>query len=492
MGAAVLVVVVGVALFAGLVVRSQAKPFWYDEIYTIVGSQLPSISALWTAQREGLDQTPPLNTLATRLVHSVMDPGPITTRLPPMLGFGLAFTLVFVIVRRRANTALALAGALLLCFTAAYRYAYEARGYGLTLGLFALALFAWAEAASGRRRRIWLPVLALSLAAGVWAHYVFVFAWLPIAVGEIVRVRSARQWDRGVFMAMGAGAVALAPLLLLLDAARPLVGSFWARQETATVGGTYAFLLSSFDDWRFLVAGAVIVAAALIGRFVTVASRPSAAPLPRHEVAAGLVAVALPVVAIAASALTGVGFVPRYVLFATVAVGVAAPILAWHATGRSRAAAMLTCGVFVWVFAESVVDAFRPAPDVVSAVQARSLFLHRLAAAEPIVASGSLTFLQLWYYTPPEWRGQLVYLADPALARRFTGADTIDTNYLALARWVPLPIQSYSEFIAARSSFTVYAYGSGWLLAELAERGATIDEQAREGGAQVLTVRLKR
>ncbi len=488
-----MVVAFGVALCASLLGSARAKPFWHDEIYTILSSQLSSVGVQWAAQRDGLDLMPPLNTIATRIVHQATGPGPIATRLPPMLGFGLAAALVFVMVRRRANTVVALTGALLLCFTAAYRYAYEARGYGLTLGLFALVLFAWSEAASGQRRRIWLPVLALAFGAGVWAHYFFVFAWLPIAIGEIVRARSARLWDRGVLAAMAAGAITVAPLLPLVAAARAMAGSFWARQTTASVADTYGFLLNALSGWPLVAAGVVVAVTAVIGRTVWIASRPSVVSFPGHEAAAGLVAIAIPAIALAASAVTGTGFVPRYVLFTTVAISIAAPIAAWHATRHNKTVAALACAVCVWVFGESVAGAWRAGQNVVpDPVQARPLFQQQLGAAEPLVASGSLTFLQLWYYTPPDRRDQVVYLADPALERKFTGADTIDTNYLALARWVPLPIRSYSEFVAARTSFTVYAYGSGWLLLELAERGATIDEQTQEAGARVLTVRLKR
>jgi hypothetical protein len=77
-----------------------------------------------------------------------------------------------------------------------------------------------------------------------------------------------------------------------------------------------------------------------------------------------------------------------------------------------------------------------------------------------------------------------VYLADPESARRFTGSDTIDRGYLALARWVPLPVMSYAEFVSRQRAFTVYAAGSGWLIARLEEDGASLELAGAEAGGR--------
>jgi len=46
-------------------VRAAGKPFWHDEIFTLVAADLPSVPTLWTALRDGLDLSPPLNTPAS-------------------------------------------------------------------------------------------------------------------------------------------------------------------------------------------------------------------------------------------------------------------------------------------------------------------------------------------------------------------------------------------------------------------------------------------
>ena len=147
--------------------RAILKPFWHDEIYTIVIASFPTLDTIWAAHLAGLDSMPPLNSILTHAVFGTIGAGPIATRLPAMLGVWTWTLVSFAIVRRRSNTTAGLSAALRILLSGAGPLAYEARGYGVMLGLCALALFCWSEAARGRRRMLHLPLLACALAAGV-------------------------------------------------------------------------------------------------------------------------------------------------------------------------------------------------------------------------------------------------------------------------------------------------------------------------------------
>src|SRR5262245_24798564 len=125
------------------VTLAMAKPFWHDEIYTILISTLPSLDGIWRASKDGLDLMPPLNAAVTHAIHSLVGASRVTTRLPALIGFWVMMLAVFDIVRRRSHLVAALSAALVPCLTEAFRYATEARGYGLMLGLFATALWSW-------------------------------------------------------------------------------------------------------------------------------------------------------------------------------------------------------------------------------------------------------------------------------------------------------------------------------------------------------------
>ena len=136
---------------------------------------------------------------------------------------------------------------------------------------------------------------------------------------------------------------------------------------------------------------------------------------------------------------------------------------------------------------ESLVQ-MRAAPPYQDPVQNRTQLVASLRSPGPTVVSSSLTYLQLWYYTPPALRGRLIYLADPHAARARTGSDTIDRGYLALARWTPVSVQRYDMFIAKYPDFRVYSAGSGWLMDELDAIGARIELVGPDAGGRLYRV----
>ena len=94
------------ALVAGYVAATLAlaKPFWNDEIFTILVSSLPSLDSIWRATKDGIDLMPPLNTTLTHAIHALVGIGRVTTRLPSLIGFWAVTLVVFDIVRRRSTS----------------------------------------------------------------------------------------------------------------------------------------------------------------------------------------------------------------------------------------------------------------------------------------------------------------------------------------------------------------------------------------------------
>ena len=471
--------------------RARAKPFWHDEIYTILHSTLPSVSEMWAASRDGIDLAPPLNSFLTRFVQSLAGVGPVATRLPAMIGFWTMTLVVFHMVRRRSNATLALAAALLPCYTAAFRYSYEARGYGLMLGFLALGLYSWSEAAQGRHRALYLPLLALTLTASLWSHYYAVLGFLPIAVGEATRFWRNRKPDWAVWGAIGLSFLGALPLRALAAAAAAQAQTFWARADTADLGSVYQFLCEPMRGMApWLVLGAAISAVLVSVSFLT-GGRPSEPRrrLPVHEIAAGLAFLLIPVVGVlGARLLTGV-FVARYALSAVIGLSLALPLAVWWAVPRTGVPEVILCLLLAGSFGGSAFESVRHAHDPFhDPVKERPQLARQLALPAPVVVTGGLMFLQFWYYTPPELRGHLWYLTDPAAALRHRGSDTFDRGFLTLRRWTPLTVQDYRSFVEGHQQFWVYAAGSGWLLDELREGGARIDRVGLELGASIYHV----
>jgi hypothetical protein len=477
-----------------------AKPLWHDEIYTVLIAKLPSIGAIWAAHRDGVDLQPPLNTFATRIAYQTFGTGPIATRLPPLAGFCLLTLVVASMLRRRVGMTLALAGALIPLQTAAYRYGYEARGYGLMLGCYALAVFAWAEAAQGRRRRLWIPVCAGALATGVWAHYYAAFAFVAIGVAELGRWARARRIDRAMLGGVAAGGLLTLPLLLLVAVAVEQSPRFWARAGEGDVASAYRFLFDSLW-WIFVSFPGALVLLALIATAVTGSvwrrrnfdsSLPAPAAtvvLPLHEAVALILTGLGPLLMLTAARVSSGAFTPRYGLTAVVAAAIGLPLLVRQLAPRGSLAEVLLLAVLAIPLVRSAAVSATHPRIVADPLAERPLLSQELSRPGPLVGSGSLTYLQLWYYAPPLQRGRLTYLVDPGAALRLTGSDTFDHGYLALARWTPVTVQPYQEFVARHPEFRLYAAGSGWLLTALEEEGAVLELRGVEPGGRVFHVK---
>jgi hypothetical protein len=477
---------------------ARAKPFWHDEIYTILVSDLGSAATIWAAHRDAVDLQPPLTTFVTRAVRACAGTGPVTMRLPAMVGFCTMICVVFELVRIRAGTTLALAAALVPFQTAAFRYSYEARAYGLMIGLTAVAVLAWTNAAAGRGRRLWIPVLAISLAAATWAHYYAAFTFVVIGAGEAVRMLCVRRIDRSIWAAIVTAAAMVLPLVSLTRVASAQSGGFWAAASSADIADTYAFLLQPFlsELWsRWGVLAAVIIGVAAAARYLRGSRLNSGrdatrTPLAAHEVVAFASLLLLPAAMVLLAPLVG-GFTPRYGLSAVVALALLVPLVAARLTPDAEVARGLLCLMLLVPFAQlSFASVFEPPPARPNPFEERPLLAAALTRESVVVAGGSLTFLQLWYYTPALLRSRLTYLADPDSALRFIGTDTFDRGYLALARWTRIPTQRYRPFLAAHRQFIVYSAGSGWLLRALREKGARVELIASEPGGQQYRVQL--
>ena len=471
------------AIVYSIAIRAAAKPFWHDEIFTILLAQLPSLADIWPAMHDGVDLAPPLNMLLTRVVHAAVGVGPIVTRLVAIFSFLAMMLVLFAFVRRRSNATAALTAALFPILTAAYRHSYEARAYALMMALFALALFAWAEAAAGRSRRRNLVLLALALAAGMWNHYYAALTYVPIVCGEAVRTWRSRRFDGAVLAAMAASVAASLPMLALAAAASAQSATFWSPASLDQILETYYFLLEPLLARRFVVVLLILVV--VIGLSFLKKTGKLARPhqIALHEIAAIIVAVLVPAAGVLLGVfVTGV-FVPRYGLPGIVGISLAAAF----AIPRSTRAELVLPLVLLYSIAELLLPVARPGDPF----EARPILVDALKSPGPTAITGGLTYLQLWYYAPPELKPRLVYVADPSSARRLTRSDTIDLGLLALSRWTTVGAVPFDVFASQHKSFRVYAYGSGWLLDKLREAGAELEERDAEASARLFVVRLR-
>ena len=482
----------GVTGVSTSVLLARGRPFWHDEIVTILISGLPSLSAIWRAELDGVDFFPPLNDFMTHGVHWLFGTGPIVTRLPAIGGFWGMSLVVFEIVRRRSSPMTALAAFAAPFLTGAFLYSYEARGYGLMLALFALVLFTWLEAARGNRRRLYLPILSVALAASIWNHYFGILALLPLMAGEGVRVIRRRAPDWGMCTSVAGAALLVLPLWPLIEKTRVDASPVLRPDSSLRVLlDTYRFLTGFLIARRFLALAAVAVIVAAWRSWRSTSREGFARQeLPAHEVVAGLTCLAIPVAAVAVGAAHGV-FYNRYALPFTVGLAIVLPLAIWRLSSNRIVQALMGV-VFAASFAQIGAQRLFAAPPVLhDAFHSHPVIAARLHDSEPIVVTG-VEYLPLWYYAPQELRPRLWYVADPEATLKTFGTGTWDHNLLALRRYAPVNVAEYSSFAATASRFLVFSTRvEHWLLPRLARAGAEIVQRGSEGGVPIYEVSFR-
>ena len=461
-----------------LVVQARGKALWHDEIYTILGARLSPVT-LWRASLDGMDLSPPLNTIATRLVRAVAGEGPIASRLPPLAGFITAIAVVFLVVRRKSNVVAAVAAALMLCLTPAWKYAIEARGYGLAVGLFALALYGWTEAARGHRVTRHLTLMGVCLAAGVWTHYYFVLAFVPIVAAEATRQFLARRLQSGPWAALILAIAATLPLASLARASGSQRATFWLRQ-TSGMADTYAFLVDGLRPYS--IAFALLLGLIAIELVRRLATRQWPRRMAAADVVLCLVCLMVPAGGVILGGFTHV-FMEKYVLFAAAGLAVAVPLLAWSMLPPEGFGDWAGAAIVAVLFGLLASRAIADRHPLTNPLASRPALADMLKGSFPFAMTGGVAYLEMWYYASEETRARAVYLADPLGQRRDTGSDTADRNYLALARWSPVPAVPVSEFVKTHKRFWLYAFDSNWAEKTLRDWGATLTMWGKDSPA---------
>jgi hypothetical protein len=474
------------------IVRSLAKPLWFDEIFTYYIAALPRVSDVIEASR--LDNNPPLGYIFTHICQQMFGRSDLVTRLPSITGFLVLCVCLFLFVRSRCSGVCALVAMLFPLATGAYPYAYEARPYGIVLGLGGVALLSWQTAASGRRRVLGLAGLALSLMAAAGTHYYGGAIVFALALGDAVRTWEARRIDLPVWLCMLAGVL---PSLYLVSQARNAAALFASlTANPAFRFRPYGAQVLPFYEW--LLGSAAVPLLVGLSFYVLISAEgteggyytpPAAKRIPLHEITAAIGFCLLPLLILAVSSLATGYFMDRYALPAVLGCTVLLASAMTYAT-RGRAAPVLVLAATVFVVFVGATAMQRGASFPLTANS--SLFPKENNL--PIAVSNPLFFLQTVRYGSPEVVSRVCYLTDREAALR--QRDLIPELVLPYARkWARFNLEDYKEFLGRHEQFWVL-YSNipdfEWLPSKLANDGHRVELRLQEGTYVLYLVTARR
>jgi len=464
--------------FVLTILRARGKPFWYDEILTVLEARQPNLIGSLQAARDA-DWMPPLSHVAFYLTDKLVGHGEVAFRLAPMIGFWVFCLCLFSFVARRASISFAFMAMLLPFATLFSAYSFEARSYALVLGFCGIAMLGWQAAAEGVHRPLALVALSAGIAGALLNHYWAVFLYLPLAGAEAWRNYRQRKIDWPVWIAFGAGGIPLLiSLLLILRVVQISLHPWsWARPRDY-----YAFYSNFWPVIGFLIPAALLLGVWLLlgGRKEEPAAlRPST--FRDYEWVAAALFFLVPIAAITGALLIPPHiFVDRYLALSTAGFALLAVFAAAH-WARQRAAIGIICAIaalapFLFHFTQIRLHFKDPF------LRARLLHEALETNDEPIVVSNYIAFLEVWYYAPDNLKPRILCLEDEKSAVKYRHMDDVAGDSL---RDIGVPFRYYREFATSGKQFVIYFVGWSWITSKVLDEGGTLewlDARDRSGG----------
>jgi hypothetical protein len=475
---------------ARAVVASISKPFWYDEIFTLIMSRQPNLAMLWSALRRGADSQPPLFDLIERATRVVPN-AEIGSRLPSVIGFACVLVCLFVFVRRRSGGVYGLISAGIAMLTTLYLpYAIEARPYSLVAACVAVALVAYQRAPSLR----WVGLMAFALAIAESLHYYAIFAIIPFAVAEAVFSWQMSKIRWSIWIALMIGASPLAFFWQLLARFKAIYGqNFWGRPTLVILREVYGHFLQVSYFWG--LAAAITCGLAVLGIFSLVRREPATefADGFFHERVLILFLVATPLTVLVATKLLHGGYTERYVLYSVLGVSLATGLVLPR---LGRPTLILFSSVLVCALAIQEVSFWGSQRKSPWHLQSPAAVAERMLSSAghadlPVVVAVGRQYLQLAYYASPTLGARLVSVVDAPTALRYIGTDSDDRALPLLATCFPLRVYDFQVFHSAYPSFLLYSNASetlGWWPDRLVHDGYGLQVVASESDHLIFLV----
>jgi dolichyl-phosphate-mannose-protein mannosyltransferase len=468
--------------------QAAQRPFWYDEIFTVALARLDSLASIREALARGTDTSPPGFYVLERSMAVWLDNERIAYRLCSIISVPIVSLSLFAFVRARTDAVAALVAAIVPLMTVLYRgFAVEARPYAAVACAIALALFAWQRASERPSNPLWTAAFGLSLAASVTLHYYAVLAVIPFALAETVRLLWRHQWRGGMWIALVGGALPILFLWPLLSNLRSYYGQhYWAKASVFRAIVSYDEYLSVTTVGTTM--GVVLVLSGVLVAYIwkSASAKPHARSIPPEEIVVALGFLWLPWFSLIVTKIAGGGIAARYTIATTLGLSIAAGYLS-HWLRRRSSAWVLVCVLSAFAGREALfwaAEIFNRNTIPLNVAAFEELVAKDDTPSLPIVVANGMDYLPLMYAVPPALKARLVALVDMDAARGYTGSDSIELDLELMARYLPLRLYDYDDFVAAHDEFLLYA-GQGlgdWWPGHLLGEGLTLRAVGVDGG----------
>jgi hypothetical protein len=461
--------------FAGTIVRARGKPFWYDEVFTVMEARQHSLAASLRAFGD-IDWMPPACHVLFYVGGKLTGYGEAGFRLPVIAAFWVFCLCLYLFARRRVSIFFALMALFLPFSTSFQSYSFEARSYAIMLAFCGIALVAWQAAAEDIRRPWSLILLAIGIAGATAFQYWGVFIYFPLACAEAYRNFHDRRVDWPVWIAFSGGVIPLVASLPIILRGTRIWSPFGEMQVRA--GSYFDFYWIVFRvSWAFMLPAVLLLGAwFLAGGRKEQPKMQQEAVIPIHEWIAAAALLLIPVVAISlALAFPPHDFMRRYAVPSLAGYALLLAFLAARFAGR-RSSVGLACMLaalapFVYLMARpEYLKRYHPDRKLQATLQ-----------AGPVMVDDVVFFLPLWYYTPSRLQPHLTYITSGDRAAREKAKELIKMG---------VPLVVYDDFTPAHKQFLLLSRSNDAIAQKVRAQGGTMETVWRSGHRTLFRVYL--
>ncbi len=463
-----LIITVCVLIGSGYIAHYRA--LWYDEFFTYYIAQLPNLTQILGAFLDGASNNAPLDFMIRHLFMQVAGTSPLSLRLPSLVMFIIGGLFLYRYVSFRIPS---LPATVAFCFpvlTLALHYSYEGRYYALFLASSAMSLYFWQQCVHKKYRINYLFLLFLSLSFGCYIHFYGVFTFIPITLGEIVRLYKAKAKVYRILAAIVLAAASTVFLYPFIVNSARYKDTYFAAPYVSAPFTVYDSLLPSFG---LAVAVFLIVVAPLIlyWQKTRVASySPEDQEIPIHEIVAAVAFSLLPfAIWIAAITVTN-AYWPSYCIVAISGLSILAAYMCNVIGKRQHVVGIIlvTCVMLLGAYtvAKRVANYSDHEPRI-----AEKLVDFVESSELPIVVSHGHQYLYYDHYLPKEMRSKVAFVLDRKLSIKYLGEDTDDMSLIDLNKVRRFNLQPWRKFTKNNREYYVLTrdFNDGWPIQKIRE-----------------------
>ncbi len=399
---------------------SLNQPFWFDEIGTLRLAELAPGPQLWQAMIGGFEFNPPLAYVVTHASESMLGRGQFSSRLPFLLAGMGTLCLLFIIQAVQRNPWAGVWTMLFFINTEALAYFSEARAYSLVMFGATSAWYFWdctKSSSPWRYAGIFLS-LSIALLSHMWAVVL-----IPCFLIAILFDSYKSKW------------IDIKAILAVL--ATSVITLSYGPIVKASKGVTFDNIIYHTPLYQSILAviGKIVLCFIVLLvlwvlsdiLFQSRIKTKITANINRQTVLATCFLFA-PAVIFTITEVTKSASMTRYALIATIGASILMGCSfnsLFQRSNKVMQAAFLTLPIFLFSW-HSYTQAKELRQQSNQRPSSQTLLSQKQQSA-PIVFANGLDFLPLHFYAKPELAKDLLFVAEPSLAIKYTGSDGIDS-----------------------------------------------------------------